>query len=57
MYTCKVVNNEKKMVGYGISTYKEPSFSFDGEVTFQCHNVTIIKNAYGERMIIQEVKR
>lgn len=57
MYTCKVVNNDKKMVGYGFSTYKEPSFSFDGEVTLKCHNVTIMKNAKGERVIIQEVKR
>lgn len=25
-------------------------------VTFQCHNVTIMKNAQGDRVIIQEVK-
>lgn len=25
-------------------------------VTFECHNVTIMKNAQGDRVIIQEVK-
>lgn len=25
-------------------------------VTFSCHNVTIMKNAQGDRVIIQEVK-
>ena len=25
-------------------------------ITFQCHNVTIMKNAQGNRVIIQEVK-
>lgn len=25
-------------------------------ITFQCHNVTIMKNAQGDRVIIQEVK-
>ena len=25
-------------------------------ITFQCHNVTIMKNAQGYRVIIQEVK-
>jgi len=28
----------------------------DYAVSFQCHNVTIMKNAQGDRVIIQEVK-
>lgn len=28
----------------------------DYNITFQCHNVTIMKNKYGDRIIIQEVK-
>jgi len=25
-------------------------------ITFQCHNVTIMKNSQGDRVVIQEVK-
>jgi len=28
----------------------------DYSISFQCHNVTIMKNAQGDRVIIQEVK-
>ena len=27
------------------------------KITFKCHNATILSNAYGDRVIIQEVKR
>jgi len=30
--------------------------SLDYSISFQCHNVTIMKNAQGDRVIIQEVK-
>ena len=26
------------------------------KITFKCHNATILSNAYGDRVIIQEVK-
>ena len=58
MFTCTFVDNNKKTVGFGVSTYHD---AFSGwtayAISFQCHNVTIMKNAQGDRVIIQEVKR
>ena len=36
-----------------ISTSKMHGYSL---LTFSCHNVSIMKNAHGDRVIIQEVK-
>ena len=37
-----------------VAVHKHASSGFD--VSFKCHNVTIMKNAQGDRVIIQEVK-
>ena len=57
MHTCTFVDNNKKTVGFGVSTYDD-AFSrlSDYSISFQCHNVTIMKNTKGDRVIIQEVK-
>jgi len=57
MLTCTFVDVNKKTVGFGVSTYDD-AFSRLSEysISFKCHNVTIMKNAQGNRVIIQEVK-
>ena len=57
MFTCTFVDNNKKTVGFGVSTYHDAFSRLSTySVSFQCHNVTIMKNAQGDRVIIQEVK-
>ena len=57
MFTCTFVNKKKKTVGFGVSTYHDAFSRLSAyAVSFQCHNVTIMKNAQGDRVIIQEVK-
>ena len=57
MLSCTFIDKNKKTVGFGVSTYDD-AFSrlISYSVSFQCHNVTIMKNAQGDRVIIQEVK-
>ena len=58
MFTCTFVDNNKKTVGFGVSTYHDAFSRLSTyAISFQCHNVTIMKNAQGDRVIIQEVKR
>ena len=60
MYT--TVNNTKscglfKHYGEGKAVHAMHFLSRKGfNISFQCHNVTIMKNAQGDRVIIQEVK-
>ena len=58
MFTCTFVDNNKKTVGFGVSTYDDAFSRLSAyTVAFKCHNVTIMKNERGDRVIIQEVKR
>ena len=57
MFTCTFVDNNKKTVGFGVSTYDDAFSRLSAyTVAFKCHNVTIMKNERGDRVIIQEVK-
>ena len=57
MYKRTFIDSNGHEYGFGISTFRDKLNGLDSyKVTFKCHNVTILSNAYGDRVIIQEVK-
>ncbi len=57
MYKRTFINRHGIEYGFGISTFRDKLNCLDDySISFQCHNVTIMKNAQGDRVIIQEVK-
>ena len=58
MFKRTFIDSNEREYGFGISTFRDKLNGLDAyEVTFQCHNVTIMKNTQGDRVMIQEVKR
>lgn len=57
MYKRTFINCYGIEYGFGISTFREKLNGLDDyDVALECHNVTIMKNEQGDRVIIQEVK-
>ena len=58
MYKRTFINRYGIEYSFGISTFRDKLNGLDDyEVALECHNVTIMKNAKGERIIIHKVKR
>ena len=57
MYKRTFINRYGIEYGFGISTFRDKLNGLDDyDVALKCHNVTIMKNAQGDRVIIREVK-
>ena len=57
MYKRTFINRYGIEYGFGISTFRDKLNGLDNyKVALEFHNVTIMKNAQGDRVIIQEVK-
>ena len=57
MYKRTFINRYGIEYGFGISTFRDKLNGLDDyDVVLECHNVTIMKNEQGDRVIIEVVR-